>query len=506
MKTTIKKIITVAGCAALLVGCAQQQQQGKYTPPPAVAPPAPAPTPAPSGTSAYFPSGKVEGSGLLLEKSAPAQVLAGQSYAYTYKVSNLTDENFENVRVSDRVTSDFTPADSQPNATSSSGGIASWDLGSLGPKESKTITVNGSSPNEGVVTTCGWATYNPVACEDIHVVKANIQLTKTEPTDELVCDPIPVTLTVKNNGSSALTGVQIADTLPDGLTSDGKNSLTFDVGNLAPGDSRDFKYNAAASAPGKFVNTAKVTTTEGVSADASATTTIHQPVLAVTCKAQDQQYMGRKFSVTYAVSDTGDAPAAGSTLTVPVPAGLTVDSADSNGQVQNGAITWNLNTVDVNSPQNVSATFIAANAGTYQFAGTVKGACAAAASSSCETKVIGIAALLLEKSDNPDPVAIGDTTVYTVKVTNQGSADDSNVAISILVDSELVPVSSDNPNATINGQTVTFPPIPTLPAKQAVTYTIVAKGVKAGVAITKFSLSSDILTSPISAEESTTVY
>ncbi len=101
---------------------------------------------------------------------------------------------------------------------------------------------------------------------------------------------------------------------------------------------------------------------------------------------------------------------------------------------------------------------------------------------------------------------MGDTTVYTVKVTNQGSADDSNVAISIVVDSELVPVSSDQPNAAINGQTVTFPVIPTLGTKQVVTYTIVAKGVTAGDAHTKFILSSDNVTTPITAGESTTVY
>lgn len=506
MKKNLNNLIVLTGCVAILTGCAQQQN-GYHTSAPAATTPAPAPAATKSGTvSGYFPTGKADGSGLLVEKSAPAQVLAGQPFDYTYKVSNLTDASLENVTVSDRVTGAFTPADANPQATSINKNIATWNLGTLGAKESKTITINGSMTDEGTLITCGWATYMPVVCQEIHAVKAGIELTKTEPADDLICDSIPVTLTVKNSGSSQLTGVQVVDTLPDGMTSDSKSSLTFDAGNLAPGESREFKYNATATSTGKFVNNAKATAAEGVSAEASATTTVHQPVLAITCAAQDQQYMGRKFNVAYTVSNTGDAPAAGSTLTVPVPSGLTVDSVGNNGQVQNGTITWNLGTVDANAPQKVNVTFVGANAGNYQFAGTVKGTCAAAASTSCQTKVIGISAMLLEKADNPDPVAIGDTTTYTVKVTNQGSADDSNVAISIVVDGELVPVSSDNPNAVISGQTVTFPVIPTLSAKQVVTYTVVAKGVKAGMAVTKFSLSSTMLTSPITAEESTTVY
>lgn len=499
MKNNLKKIVSAMTCVALFAGCAtQQQQQGKYS--------APAPAVVKAGyASAYFPSGKVEGSGLLVEKTAPTEVVAGQPFVYTYKVSNLTDATLENVMLMDRVSSNFTPTDSDPKATSTAGGIATWSLGTFGAREVKTITVTGDSTDEGVVTTCGWATYNPVVCLDIRIVKASIALTLTEPSDVTICDTIPVTLTVNNNGSSALTGVQITDNLPAGMTSsDGKSTLTFDVGSLAPGESRDVKCIAAASSTGKLVNTAKVTSAENVTADATATTTVHQPVLTVTCKAADQQFMGRKFDVCYTVSNTGDAPATGSTLAITVPAGLTVDGTTGSGQVTDGSIVYNLGSIDAGASQNVCATFVSATFGSYQFAGTAKGACAAAASTSCETKVIGVPAVLLEKADDPDPVAVGDSTTYTVRVTNQGSINDHNVQVVVTIAPELVPVSSSE--GTIDGQTVTFPVVPALASKQAVTYTIVAKGVTPGDGHTKFTLTSDMLKSSISAEESTHVY
>ena len=446
----------------------------------------------------------MEGSGLSLEKSAPTEVLAGQPYSYSYKVSNLTDATLENVTVSDRVGSNFTSTDSDPKATSSSGGNAAWSLGTLGPKESKTITVKGSSADEGTVTTCGYATYNPIACQDIHVVKANIELTKTEPSDELICDPIPVTITVKNTGSSKLTDVQIADTLPAGMNSEGKSELTFPVGALNPGESKEFKYNAAATATGKLVNTAKVTSAQGVTAEASASTTIHQPVLAITCTAKDQQFMGRKFDVCYTVSNTGDAPAAGTKLEVAIPAGLNVESTTANGAVSGGKVTWDLGSVDAATPQNVCMTLSGATGGSYDFAATVKGACASSVSTSCGTKIVGIPAILLEKSDDPDPVSVGDSTTYTVKVTNQGTADDHNIQIIVEIAPELAPVSSTE--GSISGQTVTMPVVATLAPKASVTYKIVAKGVSAGDGHTLFKLTSDVLKSQITAEESTHVY
>lgn len=440
----------------------------------------------------------------MVEKTAPELVLVGHPYNYSYMVSNMTAATLENVIVMDRVTSDFIPTESDPAASSMASGKATWNLGAMGPNESKTIIVRGTSADEGVVTTCGWASYNPVLCQNIHIVKANIALTRSEPPEVLICDPIPITLTVKNTGSSQLTGVHVTDMLPTGMTAAGKSLMTFDTSALAPGESTNFEYDAAATTTGVLVSRAKVTCTEGVTAEASASTKVHQPILAINCKATDQQYVGREFDVNYTVSNLGDAAAAGSRLEVTVPVGLDIVSAGT-GQAGDGKIDYDLGTVDTNSPQTVTATFSSVAAGTFDFTGSASGTCASV-TTTCETKVVGLPATQLEKSGNPNPVAIGGTTTYTVKVTNQGSADDSNLVISISVGTNLVPVSSDQTNATIKGQRVTFRAIPTLGAKESVTYTVRARGVSPGVAPTKFILSSDSVTKPIMAEESTTVY
>jgi uncharacterized repeat protein (TIGR01451 family) len=525
MKLKLTNYELFASCALaglLAAGCAQQQQHGKYhsttaTPGPAPAQSGPSSGYGPSyrvfdenGTrwirgSMGFPNGLREGSGLLVEKTVPAEVLAGQKFDYAYKVSNLTDYPISMVTLMDRVSANFSGGDADPKATDTRDGVATWQLGNLGPRESKDIHVKGSSAEEGTITTCGWATYMPVLCQDVKVVKANIQLVKTAPAEVLMCDPIPVTLTVKNNGSSSLTGVTVSDTLPDGLSSDGKNSLSFDAGNLGPGEAKDFRFNAVAGRIGQFVNNAQANSAQGVTATASSTTVVHAPVLTVACAAPDTRYMGRSFDVSFTVNNTGDAPAAGTVLEVAVPNGLKATGASNGGQIGAGKITWNLGSVGVNSAQNVTANFSGETAGSFSFNPTASGTCAKAVSSTCQTALKGVAAILLEKSDDPDPVGVNEQTTYTVRVTNQGFADDNNVKVVVTIAAELAPVSATG-DGVISGQTITFPVVPRLPAKEAVTYRIVAKGVKTGDGRTRFELNSDMLQSPVVAEESTHVY
>jgi uncharacterized repeat protein (TIGR01451 family) len=453
--------------------------------------------------SMAFPTGLRESSGLLIEKMVPVEVLAGQAFQYQYRVINLTDYPIHMVTLTDRVTPNFSPSDADPKPADMKDNIATWQIGSMAGKETKIIKIKGMVKDEGSMTTCGWATYSPILCEDIKIVKANIQLTKNAPADTLICEPIPMKLTVKNNGTSSLTSIKVTDNLPDGLTSGGQTVLSFDAGTLTPGQSKDFTFNAMASKPGRYVNNAKTTSAQGVTADASSTTSVHQPVLTIACKAPEKNFMNRPFTVCYTVMNKGDAPD-NTTVEVAIPAGVTFSSATAGGHVAGNRVVWDFGSLGANVSKDACATFVSAKPGNVAFNGTTKGTCAKPVSTDCETLVIGQSGILLEKSDDPDPIEVGATTTYTVRVTNQGTADDNNVGVSVVFPAEITPITADG--GTIDGQAVKYPVIPRLAPKDAVTHKIVAKGVKVGDAHVKFNLTSDALSSPISAEESTHVY
>jgi uncharacterized repeat protein (TIGR01451 family) len=484
----------------LVAGCAQQQQQGKYhaTETPVVtAAPEKAPAPAPKTNCSDPTWGLVK-----MNKTMPPEAALGSEFM---AVMHLTAQGCAaNVVVRDTVAANASYVRSEPAATVD-GKQLTWPIGNLEAGESRDIKLWLKADQEGTIVNCASVSADPRTCASTRIVHPAIELTKRAPAEVVICDPIPMTLTVKNAGSSALTSVKVTDPLPAGLSTDGKSSLAFDAGNLAPGESKEFKFNATAAKTGEFVNKATASSAQGVTAEASSKTVVREPVLTVACTAPEQRYMGRPFDVAFTVANKGDTAAAGTVLDVPIPAGLSVKSASDGGQASASKITWDLRSLAVNASQKVTASFVAANGGNFQFIPTARGACAKLVTSTCQCRVVGVAAILLEKADDPDPVGIGETTTYTVKITNQGFADDNNVKMVVTIAPELAPVSATG-NGTISGQTVTFPVVPRLAAKEAVTYKIVAKGVKVGDGRTRFELNSDMLQSPVIAEESTHVY
>jgi uncharacterized repeat protein (TIGR01451 family) len=457
--------------------------------------------------SMAFPTGLRSSSGLLLEKVVPSEVAAGQPFEYVYNVINLTDYKLHQVSVTDEVSNNFKPTQADPRPAKMDGNLAQWSLDELGPKEKKVIRVKGSASQEGTITTCGWATYSPILCEPIKVVRPALQLTKRAPAEVILCDPIPMTLTVRNTGSSVLTAVRVTDALPDGLTSSGQRNLSFDAGTLAPGASRDFTFNATASKTGRFVNTAKATSAQGVEGEASATTVVRQPVLTLACNAPEERFIGRPFDVCFTVANKGDTVSANTVVEVTLPAGVTVNSSTAGGSATGGKVTWNVGSLAPNASKEVCTTLTASAPATLQFAASSKGTCATEVTSNCRTRVIGIPAILLEVVDLEDPIEVGKDVTYVIDVTNQGSAPGTNIKLVCTLEDSQSFVSGSGATAVSGaGKTITMGALPSLAPKQKATWRVVIKAGKADNVRFKTSMTSDQLTRPVEETESTNQY
>ncbi len=231
---------------------------------------------------------------------------------------------------------------------------------------------------------------------------------------------------------------------------------------------------------------------------------VPKPVLTLNCWVPGKAPLGRPVHICLDVHNTGNAAEPKTVVTLAIPPGATFTNTTEGGAIAQDRITWEISDFAPDASKQVCATFVAPEISRLSFNSSAAGAISKPVQNGCETEIFGIPAILLEKADNPDPVDVGSNTVYTVKVTNQGTADDANVQVIVTIAPELVPISSSE--GTIDGQTVTLPLVSRLPAKQSVSYQIVAQGVKAGDGHTTFTLHSDVLTTPLTAEESTTVY
>jgi len=457
----------------------------------------------------YEPGGKAAGSPFLVERLAPKEVRAGQPFAYTLKVTNVSDKDLADVTLKELIPDNTTIQSTDPDTTSKTDTHLVWRYGELKADQSARVTIKAVASKTGLVTPCVEVTYRPTAvCVGINVVQPRLELVKTAPASALTCEVIPLTLTVRNAGTGAAENVVVRDPLPKGMTSlDGKSTLVLEAGTLQPGQSKRFTEKVKVSAAGTYTNAATAQAGGGLRASsAQISTEVHQPMLAVVKKGPETRYVGRPVEYAITVSNTGKVPAAKTVLSDTVPAGAKFVKASTGGRVQNGKVVWNLGTIPAGEARNVTITLVAQAPATLRSTASATAVCCEA-SAAATTVVKGIPAILLECVDNPDPIEVGTNTTYTITVTNQGSAVGTGIQITCIMPAELDYVSSTGPTkAATDGKAITFAPLAELAPKAKATYRVVVKGTKAGDVRFSVKLKSNQMTSSADETESTHIY
>ena len=463
-------------------------------PKPAPAPrPAPAPAPQVGETCAYL---------VNLVKRAPSMVSVGDQFSYELNVTAQCD--VADVTMVDTVPAGASYVSSDPAATAA-GNTLTWKFPALNRGESKAIKVTVKAEKEGELVNCATISAIPRVCVSTMVGKAQLAIQKTGPETAQLGQDVTYNVVVSNTGNTAAKDVVVTDAVPDGLkAASGETTLTFPVGELAPGASKTIQVTLKAEKRGRFCNKASANSSNAGKVDAEACTLVVQPGLKIVKTGDAQQYINHKANYKIVVSNTGDTTLTGVVVT-DTPAGETSIVAADGATVSGNTATWNIGDLKAGEEKTFTLVLTSKTAGNFCNNVGVSTTQGLRETSQACTIWKGIGALLLEKADDPDPIQIDEITTYTVRVTNQGTADDTNVKMTVEFPEEITPVSADN-NGAVEGKKVTFPPFPRLAPKQAFEYHIKAKGVKAGDARVKFIRTSDEIPATTTAEESTRVY
>jgi uncharacterized repeat protein (TIGR01451 family) len=454
-----------------------------------------------------FPTGEVGTSAVLLHQVMPDQVRRGEDFTYSYHVTNLTDAELQNVVVSLDSTNNLEVVSSDPAGGGSGGGL-NWPLGTLGPNETRVITVTGNAADVGVASECVAVSYNNFLCATTRVVEPALALTKTASETALRCEPIVLRYVVRNTGSGPAREVTITDTLPEGLVlSNGSREVRIPVGVLGAGESKAFEVRAEATRTGTFESPATVRAGDLTAGAAETSTLVTEPVLEIAADCGRAQYLGRNFTHTYTVRNSGDGAANEAVARVSIPAGASLVRASEGATIQDGAVVWNLGQLAPEDERSFAVTLSASEARGYTTNATVNAFCAEDVSESCSTDLRGIPAILLEVVDAVDPVEVGQQTTYVITVTNQGSAPDRNIRIVATLPGEQSFVAGAGATEVAQaGNTITFAPLPVLGVGQQAVWRVTVRAESAGDVRFGIEMRSDELTAPVVETEATTFY
>jgi uncharacterized repeat protein (TIGR01451 family) len=445
---------------------------------------------------------------LQVDKAMPQEVRLNTPFTYVIRVTNLTETMLTEVTITETLSRDFEFKASEPTAQTEDDQLI-WEIDSLGPRASKSIKISGVATASRPLEHCTAVTHTARNCAVVKVVEPTLELVKSAPPEALLCEPIPVEFVVTNTGTGVATNVQITDTLPAGLqTTDGKGKVVLEAGTLSAGESRRFSIKLRATKVGTFVNKAVATSAAGLTAESEPTlTNVRQPVLAITKTGAKRQYLGRSVGYDLTVTNKGDGPAQDTVIEDIIPPGVTNIEATAGAQFAGSKLVWELGTLEPNTSKSVRVSYTPTREGELMATATATAYCAEPVSDSTRTAITGIAAARLEVIDLEDPVEIGMNTTYSIVVSNEGSAADSNIRVSAVLDDKLQYVSSGGATAgSIMGKTINFAPLRILEPKGKQTWRIVVKGAVAGDVRLKVTMHTDQLALPVEETEATHIY
>jgi len=446
-----------------------------------------------------------------ITKNATPEAQVGENFTYEIVVSNPAQVAANDVVVSDTLPDGISYVSSSP-AAQTQGQSLSWSLGTIGGGQSASIGITVTGTRTGKFQNCATVQaamgLSDRACDDTIITAPALQLEKECPAEVVLCDEFEYRLVVRNTGDGPAGGVRIRDPLPSGLqTTDGKRIVEFDAGTLAAGEAKQATVMVKAHQPGSFTNVATATGDAGLTAEASCTTKVTEPVLAVSKTGPAMRFVGRPVEYNITVTNSGDTPANNTILTDTVPANSQFTAASDGGQFNQGTVTWNLGNLAPGGSRAVTLTLVARTRGTIRNTAVATAACAEARGEA-ETQIEGIPAILLEVVDVEDPIEVGENMTYVITVTNQGSADGTNIGIEVSLPPELDYVSAQGPTAgSAQGKQISFAPLPNLAPRAKATYRVVTKAtgtgdVRLGVQMT----SSEMSGPPVQETESSRIY
>lgn len=444
-----------------------------------------------------------------IEKCGPEEVRANNPFEYSIKVTNLKDD----IVLRDVVVLDYLPGPFRLTDGGADGGrgAARFDLGDLGPNQSRTIQVRGVATATETLVNCVTAEYQITACLSTRVVAPALSLDIAGPSDLLICEEstdATITITVRNTGTGTTDNVQVTALLPNELQLMEGNS-TFNAGSLASGETKTFHVKARVTQPGAYIVGARAVSADGLATSADDLRfAARESRINVAASGPEMEYIGLPVEYNIQVTNTGDAPERRVVVESDLPAGVTFDAATEGGRPSGNKVVWDLGPMEPGASRNLAVRYVTNFDQSTQIRNTVTaiGECGSD-SAIVNTDLHGVPALLVEAVDVHDPHLVGSIEEYHVTVTNQGSAPETNVKVVARLPDQMSFIRTTGPTESrVDGATITFEPLPNLPPKAKATWTVFARCEAPGDVRFAISVTSDQREVPIQETEATSIY
>ena len=449
---------------------------------------------------------------LVVEKIAPTEIQVGRPAIFEIHVRNVGAVAASNVEIRDEIPERTRLQNTKPQASRGAQGEVVWKLGTLNPGQDVAVEMELMPEDEGDIGSVATVHFQTEASVRTRATRPLLVI-ETETEDEILKgEELALKITVSNPGSGIAENVVLEEHVPKGFRHPAGAELEYEVGDLAPNESRELTLILEAVHPGPVINMITARGEPSLNAENQTPVEVIAPQLEVAVQGPKQRFLECEAVYNLSVRNPGTAPAKQVELAVEVPAGMKFVSGTNRAYYEEATRTvhWMLEEIPVqDGPPPVQVTLMPMEAGNHTIRLVSFDDSGAKDEVEQPVKVEGIVAIYFEVADLQDPIEVGGQTLYEIRVVNQGSKEATNLQLAAELPPGLRAVAAEGPSPQAQAprpNVILFEPLQRLAAKADVTYRVRVEGVQPGDLRMQVQVWTDEIQKPIKKEESTRVY
>ena len=448
---------------------------------------------------------------LVVEKVAPVEIQVGRPAIFEVHVRNVGTVAASSVEIRDEIPAGTRLQSTKPQASRGAQGELVWKLGTLNPGQDVTVEMELMPEDEGEIGSVATVHFQTEASVRTRATRPLLAIETETVNEVLKGEELSLKITVSNPGSGIAENVVLEEHVPQGFRHPAGAELEYEVGNLAPNESRELTLVLEAVHPGPVSNMITARGEPNLNAQNQTPIEVIAPQLEVAVQGPKRRFLECEAVYNLSVRNPGTAPAKQVELSVEVPAGMKFVSGTNRAYYEEATRTvhWMLEEIPVQEgPPPVQLTLMPLEAGNHTIRLVSFDDSGAKAEVEQPVQVEGLVAMYFEVADLQDPVEVGGQTLYEIRVVNQGSKEATNVRLAAELPPGLRAVAAEGPTSQVQASRpniILFEPLSRLAAKADVTYRIRVEGVQPGDFRLRAQVSTDDI-EPITKEESTRVY
>lgn len=460
----------------------------------------------------YFPASLKDKSkaSLIIKRTMPKYTKPDEEFSYKLRVMNNTLYSIDDVEVMENLPANFQFAEASPKAEMRRQTLK-WDLDMLAPQQTETITITGKARSAGKIKPNGKAklSYDLGTMNTLmDVIEAQLALNAEYPKKVIINEDIPLKLDIENQGSAPVKEATLSHKLPEGIVTSNQNEkLNLNIGKISPQSSKTYNLKLKALKTGKYKEDLVVKAGDNLTAKTDFNLLVGKPVLKVSANSPDKRYVGNPVSYTLQIKNEGNAPAKNSKAVLNLPADTLFKSANEGGEKEDNQVVWDLGKIKPNESLNLKAILEGKKIKTVENTAEITSDANKTIRKKFKTNIEGIPALLISLNDYNDPVPVGKTETYEIKVKNQGSLAAKNVVVSCNVPNNMKPTKLEGPTLkkSYEDNVLTMQPLEKLKPGDTAVWKLRVEALKAGNVKFKVNIKSNKVKG-VHEEESTHLY